>query len=560
MIDPYSRKPWLARYPKGSPHEIDVAALGTIADLLATTAEAHRDAVAYSCNGERLTYGELLLKAHAVTRWLQDQGLVKGDRIALMMPNVMAFPVALFGVLSGGFIATCVNPQYTPRELANQLRDSDASALIVLDELGGVVREALQSVPIERVVVAGDGPLDAATPEHLDTWNLGTVSLSQVLELGGGRAIDPVSIAPSDTAFLQYTGGTTGVSKGAVLSHANINGNAEMMRLWFEPPLRERVKDGSIIMIAALPLYHIYALNCCCVLSVRMAAHCVLVRDPRRMDAFVDLLASTPFHIIWGVNTLYISLLNHPRLPTIDFSNVVFSVGGGAAMQAPIAEAWTRLTGIHVLEGYGMSETSPCVTLNRPDEAGFNGAVGYPLPSIEISLRDDDGLPVPFGQAGEVCIRAPTVMKEYWRKPKETAAAFTADGYLKSGDVAIMEPDGLMRIVDRKKDIIIVSGFNVYPNEVENVLAGHPAILEVAVVGVPDERTGERVVAYVVPRSGEIDIEELRGFARTMLTAYKVPKEFVAIDELPKTAVGKVLRRNLRDNADARKSDKKALA
>ena len=392
--DPYASKPWLQSYAPGTPYELHPESLASIDQVLEGLARAHGERLAFSCGREQLSYSELQGKARAFAGCLRARGCVPRDRIALMMPNVLAFPVTLFGVLTGGFVATCVNPLYTSRELVNQVRDAGAKVLVVLDEFLAVVSESAPLLDLSLVIVATDGGVGAPVARHAQQWReLSAIALADVLSEGETAAHAGVETRDSDTALLQYTGGTTGRSKAAVLTHRNIRADSEMMRVWLEPSLRRSSGEAQLVMISALPLYHIYALNCCCILSVLMGAHSVLIRNPRDIDGLIDRLAETEFHLIWGVNALYASIINHERARSIDFSHLAISVGGGSAMQPATAEAWKRLSGVHMLQGYGMTETSPCITLNRPDEPDFNGAVGYPLPSIELSIRDEDGKP-----------------------------------------------------------------------------------------------------------------------------------------------------------------------
>ena len=552
-----SPRPWLAAYPPGVPAEIDVDSLGTLVDLFETSVSAFADRPAMLCFGSTLTYAGLGKQARALAAWLRAQGLAKGDRVAIMLPNVPAYAVALFGVLSAGGTVVNVNPLYTPREFSQQINDSGARFLIVLENFGATVAAALADVTLERILLVGPGDGLGLKGQVINLANRHVrkavppfqlpdglaLPFTTALRRGSGMPHASVPVAPEDLAFLQYTGGTTGVAKAAMLSHRNIMANVEQSQVWFNS------KDPSILRCAvtALPLYHIFALTACFFQFMRNGGSCLLIPNPRDCDGMVKTLSRHRFTCLMGVNTLFNVLINHPKIGTVDFSNLDFVVGGGTAVQRPVAERWKALTGNTILEGYGLSETSPVVSANPPGMTEFSGTIGFPFPSTELSIRDAAGKPVPPGQPGEICVRGPQVMRGYWNRPDETARAMTPDGFFRTGDVAVMEPDGQIKIVDRMKDMILVSGFNVYPNEVEEVLAAHPAVLECAVVGAPSEETGEMVVAHVVMKDPAVSIDALRAHARTQLTGYKVPRRVVLHDALPKTNVGKVLRRVLRD-------------
>ncbi|MCJ2051948.1 AMP-binding protein [Methylobacterium sp. J-070] len=552
-------RPWLASYPPGVPAEIDVAALGTLNDLFAASMAAFADRPAMLCFGSTMTYATLGQQARDLAAWLTGQGLAKGGRVAIMLPNVPAYAVAIFGVLLAGGTVVNTNPLYTPRELTQQITDSGAKILIVLENFGATVAAALPGIALDRVVVVspGDGlglkgrvinlasrHVRKAVPAFRLPDGL-AVPFATALRLGRHMKPMPARVEPEDIAFLQYTGGTTGIAKAAMLTHRNIMANVEQSQLWFDS------KDPSVLRCAvtALPLYHIFALTACFFQFMRSGGSCLLIPNPRDCDGMVKTLSRTRFTCLMGVNTLFNVLLNHPKIGTVDFSNLDFVVGGGTAVQRAVAERWKALTGSTIIEGYGLSETSPVVCVNPRGMRDFSGTIGFPLPSTEVSIRDLTGAPVPMGEAGEICVRGPQVMRGYWNRPDETARAMTADGFFRTGDVAVMLPDGQFRIVDRMKDMILVSGFNVYPNEVEDVLAAHPAVLECAVVGAPSEETGEMVVAHVVLKDPAVTPEVLRAHARAQLTGYKVPRRVVLHDTLPKTNVGKVLRRMLRDDA-----------
>ncbi|GJD47645.1 Long-chain-fatty-acid--CoA ligase [Methylobacterium crusticola] len=558
-----SARPWLSAYPPGVPAEIAPERLGTLVDLFADSTRRFAGRPAVTCFGAGLSYDALRRDAEAVAGWLQARGIAKGDRVAIMMPNVPAYPVALFGALIAGATVVNVNPLYTPRELIHQLGDAEARILFVLENFAGTVAQALPSLPgLEQVAVSGagdciglKGALITLAARHLKKvvppYSLPPerrLTFRAVLAAGRRAGFRPVQVAPEDLAFLQYTGGTTGVSKGAMLTHRNVAANVEQSRVWFG--MRDDEGPGRV-MVTALPLYHIFALTCCFFFMIRLGACCLLVPNPRDIDGFVKLLKANRFTNMSGVNTLFNALLNHPQIGTVDWSALEYANAGGMAMQAAVAQRWKAVTGRPVIEGYGLSETAPVVTVNLPSLPEWSGTIGYPLSSTEVAIRDAAGADLPAGQPGELCVRGPQVMAGYWRRPDETARAMTPDGYFRTGDVAVLQPDGQIRIVDRMKDMILVSGFNVYPNEVEDVLAGHPGVLEVAVVGEPSPETGEAVAAHVVRKDPDLTAEALRAYARQNLTAYKVPRRFVFRESLPKTNVGKVLRRALRDESRA---------
>ncbi|MEH3064165.1 AMP-binding protein [Methylobacterium sp. D54C] len=552
-----SDRPWLPFYPPGVPAEIDVAGLGTLVDLFETSVTDFADRPAMLCFGSTMTYATLGQQARDLAAWLRGQGLAKGDRVAIMLPNVPAYAVAIFGVLLAGGTVVNTNPLYTPRECVQQINDSGARILIVLENFGATIAAALPDVALERVVLVGPGDglglkgrvinlasrhVRKAVPPFRLPEGL-AIPFATVLRQGRTMPRASAAVDPEDLAFLQYTGGTTGIAKAAMLSHRNIMANVEQSQLWFNS------KDPSVArcVVTALPLYHIFALTACFFQFMRSGGSCLLIPNPRDCDGMVKTLSRTRFTHLMGVNTLFNVLINHPKIGTVDFAHLDFVVGGGTAVQRAVAERWKALTGNTIIEGYGLSETSPVVCVNPRGMRDFSGTIGYPLPSTEVSIRAVSGEPLPAGQPGEICVRGPQVMRGYWNRPEETARAMTADGFFRTGDVAILQADGQVRIVDRMKDMILVSGFNVYPNEVEDVLAAHPAVLECAVVGAPSEETGEMVVAHVVLKDPSVSTDILRAHARTQLTGYKVPRRVVLHETLPKTNVGKVLRRMLRD-------------
>jgi long-chain acyl-CoA synthetase len=551
-----SGKPWLSAYPPGVPATIDEGGLVTLAEMFRESVRAFSDRPAVESFGKRLTYAELGKAADAVASWLQAQGLRPGDRVAIMLPNVMAYPAILHGILTAGYTVVNVNPLYTPRELVHQLRDAGARILFVLENFGHTVEEALPNLRLDKVVVVSLGDLlglkgtivnfiSRHVKKMVKPYSLpGPVTFAAVL--AAGRSSPPASAAVGleDVAFLQYTGGTTGVAKGATLTHRNVAANVVQMETWMKAHIGGRTDH---VMVTALPLYHIFALTVCGLLMGRLGACQLLVANPRDIPGFAKILKGAKFTLMSGVNTLYNALANCPQVKEVDFSKLVLSVSGGMATQAAVAKKWKELTGCPIVEGYGLSETSPVVCANRLDIEEFTGTIGYPIPSTDVSIRDADGNVLPEGQPGELCVKGPQVMRGYWHRPDETQKVMTADGFFRTGDVAVILPDGKVKIVDRMKDMVLVSGFNVYPNEVEDVLATHPGVLEVAVIGVPDEASGEAVAAYVVKKDPAVTADDLRAHARENLTGYKVPRVIEFRDSLPKTPVGKVLRRALRD-------------
>ena len=499
----------------------------------------------------------------AVASWLQSQSIGKGDRVAIMSPNVMAYPAIIFGVLRAGAVVVNVNPLYTPTELEHQINDSGARIVFVLENFAHTVESAWPQMNLESAVIIAPGDLlgfkgaiinfasryvkRAVRPYRLPS----SIAFSKVLRQDAGAAPLPVEITREDVAFLQYTGGTTGVAKGATLLHRNVAANIEQSAAWLSPYL---APNEPQIMVTALPLYHIFGLTACCLVLMRIGGSCLLIANPRDIPGFVKTLRKSRFTMISGVNTLYAALADNKNFAHVDFSKLVYCIAGGMATQHAVARRWKQVTNKPIIEGYGLSETSPIALCNRPDLPEFSGTIGFPLPSTLASIRTPEGKIVPLGERGELCIKGPQVMAGYWNKPVETAAAMTEDGYLRTGDVAVMMKDGQFKIVDRLKEMILVSGFNVYPNEVENVLVHHPKVREAAVIGVPDPHSGETVMAFIVPRDPSVTREELHDFAHESLTSYKLPKYFEFREALPKSAVGKVLRRVLRDEILARRA------
>lgn len=555
--DPAATKPWLESYPSKIPATIDEAKVGTLVDMFREGVAQYGNRFAADSFGKRITYAELGRHAEAVASWLQAQGLKKGERVAIMLPNVMAYPAILYGILIAGGTVVNVNPLYTARELGHQVHDAGARFLFVLENFAATVQESLPELRLDRVVIVTPGDLlgfkgkivnlvSRYVKKAVKSFDLPkAVPFTSVLSEGAVRRPDPVAVTPDDIAFLQYTGGTTGVAKGAVLLHRNVAANVLQCEAWMRPFFGER---DDHIMVAALPLYHIFGLTVCAMLMTRIGGCMLLIANPRDIHGFVKTLKSRRITLMSGVNTLYNALANAPGIEEVDFSQLVFAVSGGMATQATVAKKWKDVTGQPIVEGYGLSETSPVVCANRLDIEEFTGTIGYPIPSTLVSIRSAEGMPVPLGERGELCVKGPQVMDGYWMRPDETAKVMTPDGYFRTGDVAVLLADGQVKIVDRMKDMILVSGFNVYPNEVEDVLAQHPGVMEAAVIGLPDEHSGEVVAAYVVRKDPSLTAEDLRHFARENLTAYKVPRRIEFRDTLPKSNVGKVLRRVLKED------------
>lgn len=552
-------KVWLKSYPPGVPHEIDASAIGSIADYIeaAFAKYPQRNAFVSGATGEALTYSQLdTLSRHLAAYFQSVLQLPKGTRVALMMPNLLQYPVCLFGLLRAGYVVVNVNPMYTPRELEYQLNDSGAKAMIVVEVFAHTLAKVLTNTGVKDVIVTRltdmmplakrivGNFLIHRVKKAVPSYNLpGSVSLRDALSEGSREAFGPITFQSDDLAFLQYTGGTTGVSKGAMLTHRNVLANVEQTRLWFDPVID---KSEAMIGITAIPLYHIFALGNC-ISGLHTGGTNVLVSDPRNIPAFVKVLSKYKFASLPAVNTLFIGLLNDPNFAKLDFSKLIFGVGGGAATQRAVADKWQQVTGRPLLEGFGLTECSPTVTVNPYNLKEFRGGIGFPLPSTEVSVRDKNDKELPIGEAGELCVRGPQVMKGYWQRPQETLAVMTSDGFLRTGDIAIMEADGYLRIVDRIKDMILVSGFNVYPNEIEDVVMAHPGVLEVAAIGKKSEDTGEMPKLFVVKKSPALTEEMLIAHCRENLTAYKIPREVEFLPELPKSPVGKVLRRELRE-------------
>ena len=552
-------KPWLASYPKGVAAEIGPLEHQSIADLLVASCRQYSSRPAFTCMGREMSYGELETLSGQFGAYLQSTGLPKGSRVAIMMPNILQYPVAMMGALRAGYTIVNVNPLYTPRELEHQLNDSGAEAIVILENFAHTLQAVQGKTRIKHVVVAAMGDLMGSLKgfvvnlvvrrvrKMVPSWNLpGHVKFNAALAKGKAGTLKKVALTPDDYAFLQYTGGTTGVSKGAALTHGNVLSNVAQNELWVQALFNVKKRPDQLAYICALPLYHIFALTVNAMMGMRQGAHNILIPNPRDIPGFVKELQSHKFHIFPGLNTLFNALLNNDDFKKLDFKPLMLTIGGGMAVQGAVAQRWKKLTGSTICEGYGLSETSPVATANRFDGDEFTGTIGLPLPSTEIVIRDEDGKDLPIGEIGEICIRGPQVMKGYWNRDDETAKVMTKDGFFRSGDMGFMDERGYVKIVDRKKDMILVSGFNVYPNEIEEVVVEHPGVLEVAAIGVPDEKSGEVPKLFVVKKDEKVTAEEIIEFTRDKLTAYKRPRHVEFRKELPKTNVGKILRRELR--------------
>ncbi|WP_235839859.1 long-chain-fatty-acid--CoA ligase [Derxia lacustris] len=553
-------RPWVEHYPPGMPTEVDASQYPSLVELFEEAVRRFNARPAYCFMDRQLSFQAVDAAARHFAAWLQSLGLVRGARVAVMLPNLPQYPVVLFGILRAGYTVVNVNPLYTPRELEYQLKDSGAEAIVILENFAHTLEQVIGATKLRHVAVASVGDLLGLVQravvntvvrhvkKAVPRWKLpGHVRFNQTLVQGARLPFNRVRVTPDDIAFLQYTGGTTGISKGAVLTHANMIANVLQAEAWYEPALRRVPVGEQVVKLGALPLYHIFALNTVCLLGLRVGAQIVLIPNARDFGSLLGTLRRHPVHVFPAVNTLFNALMDHPEFGRVDWTRLKLSVGGGMAVQSAVAARWLEKTGCAIVEGYGLSETSPVVCANPTTSTAWNGSIGMPMPGTDISIRNDDGNPVPVGTPGELCVKGPQVMRGYWNRPEETRKAFTPDGYLLTGDIATLDERGYVKIVDRKKDMILVSGFNVYPNEVEDVLAGCPGVKEVAAVGIPDEHSGEAVRVYVVARDENLDEHALRAWAKENLTGYKRPKEIVFRSELPKTSVGKILRRALRD-------------
>ena len=550
-------RPWLASYPAGVPAQIDAGEFASIPQVLQSSIDKFRDKPAFSNLGRTLSYGDIdRLSAQFAAYLLGELKLKKGDRVAIMMPNCLQYPIATFGILRAGLTVVNVNPMYTPRELKHQLDDSGAVAILVVDNFGNTVQQALPGTQVRHAITTGLGDLLGFPKGAIVNFVLrhvkkmvpdydiaGAVRFNDALTLGQRHELPQVSIEPGDIAFLQYTGGTTGVAKGAMLTHRNLVANMQQASAW----IGNLIRPGEETIITALPLYHIFSLTANGLVFMKVGGLNHLITNPRDMPGFVKELAKVRFTAITGVNTLFNGLLNTPGFDKLDFSQLRLTLGGGMAVQRAVAERWKQVTGVPLIEAYGLTETSPAACINPMDLADYNGSIGLPVPSTDACVKDEDGRMLPTGEVGELCIKGPQVLKGYWQRPEETAAVIDADGWLHTGDMARMDERGFFYIVDRKKDMILVSGFNVYPNEVEDVIAMMPGVLEVAAVGVPDDKSGEAVKVVIVKKDPALTADQVKAHARANLTGYKQPRYVEFRTDLPKTNVGKILRRELRE-------------
>jgi len=549
---------WLKQYPKGVPAEIDVSEYASLRDVFEESCSKYATRPSFTCMGKSITFAELDTLSATFGAWLQSQGCVKGTRVALMMPNILQYPVCLFGTLRAGCTVVNVNPLYTARELEHQLNDSGAEVIVVVENFAHTLQEVIAKTKVRKAIVTTIGEMLGFkglivdfvlrhVKKMIPAWSVpGSLALSDVLAEGRRHKLERVPIGHDDIAFLQYTGGTTGVAKGAMLLHRNIIANLLQARAWLKPFLDP---DHRAIVITPLPLYHIFSLTANCLTFMVVGGENVLIPNPRDIPGFIKEMAKYKFSVFTGVNTLFNALVNNAEFAKLDFSSLRIALGGGMAVQEAVAVKWRQVTGTALIEAYGLTETSPAATINPLDLPAYNGSIGLPISSTEIVLRDDAGKDVPLGQPGEICIRGPQVMAGYWQRPDETAKVMTADGFFATGDVGIMDERGFIRIVDRKKDMILVSGFNVYPNEIEGVVVMHPGVLECAAVGVADPKSGEAVRLYVVKKDPALTADEVMKHCREHLTGYKVPRDIEFRTDLPKTNVGKILRRELRDEA-----------
>jgi long-chain acyl-CoA synthetase len=554
-----AEKIWVQSYPASVPAEIAPHSHPSLGALFEASCAKFAERQAFTSMGRSMTFRELEEQSRKVGAWLQSKGLAKGDRVAVMTPNILQNPVTVYGILRAGLTVVNVNPLYTPRELEHQLKDSGAKAIIVLENFAHTVQQVVDRTDVKHVVVCTMGDMLGLkghivnfvvrkVKKLVPAWTIpGHTGFKAMLAEGGSLSLKPVAVSPSDIAFLQYTGGTTGVSKGAALTHANLLANKQQIALWLEAAFSGQSQPDVLNFVCALPLYHIFALTVNSLMGVALGGHNLLIANPRDIPAFIKELQSFKAHVFPGLNTLFNAMMNNPEFKKIDFSSLMLVLGGGMAIQRPVAERWLQMTGRPITEGYGLSETSPVATVNRLDAHEFSGMIGLPLPSTDIEIRDEDGKTLPIGDVGEICIRGPQVMAGYWQRPEETARVMSNDGFFRSGDMGLMDERGYVKIVDRKKDMILVSGFNVYPNEIEEVAVMHPGVLECAAVGVPDGHSGEAVKLFVVKKDEALTIDELKAHCAANLTNYKRPRYIEFRTELPKTNVGKILRRELRD-------------
>ncbi|MUO79974.1 long-chain-fatty-acid--CoA ligase [Agrobacterium vitis] len=553
-----SRRIWLASYPASVPAELPPLDHESLPELFDENCVTYASRKAFTSMGRSMTFQELGEQATKIAAWLQAEGFSKGDRIAVMMPNVLQNPVIVFGILKAGMIVVNVNPLYTPRELAHQLKDSGAVAIFVLENFAHTVQAVMDKVSLRHVVVTSMGDM-LGLKGHLvnfivrkvkklvPAWSIANSrSFASVLAAGGKARLRPETLSRNDIAFLQYTGGTTGVSKGAVLTHGNLIANTMQMSLWLGSAFDTRPRPETLTFICALPLYHIFALTVNALMGIASGGHNILIANPRDIPGFAKELSRHDFNIIIGLNTLFNALMNNEAFRKLDFSHLQLTFAGGMSVQRPIAERWHQITGCPITEGYGLSETSPVATANRMNDKDFSGCIGMPISSTDVDIRDEQGESLALGEVGEICIRGPQVMAGYWQRPEETARAMTEDGFFRTGDMGFMDARGYTKIVDRKKDMILVSGFNVYPNEIEEVAVMHPGVLEAAAIGVPDPHSGEAVKLFVVRKDPSLTEQQIKDHCATNLTNYKRPRHVAFLEELPKSNVGKILRKDLR--------------
>ncbi|MBB6260640.1 long-chain acyl-CoA synthetase [Paenochrobactrum gallinarii] len=561
-------KIWLKSYAPEVPENLPSPAFNSIPAMIADACKRFEDRPAFTCMDKSLTYRALHEQSGWLAAWLSAKGLVKGDRVAVMMPNILQYPLSIAAILRAGLVVVNINPLYTPRELAQQLNDAGAKAIIILENFAGTLEKALPEIKIPElqqphILVASMGDMHGLKGHLINLvvrrvkklvpqWHLPNhTRFKTALNTGRSMAVPMPILKSSDLAFLQYTGGTTGVSKGAMLSHGNILANLDQMRLWLDVAYRIKGKPEDVNYICALPLYHVFALTVNAMIGIQQGARNILIPNPRDIKAFVKELQKYPFHIFPALNTLFNALMNNPDFKNLDFKPLILTLGGGMAVQKPVAERWQQMTGCLITEGYGLSETSPVVAANGLDATQFTGTIGLPMPSTEIAILDDEGAHLPLGEIGEICVRGPQLMLGYWKRDDDTARSITKHGFFRTGDLGFMDEKGYTKIVDRKKDMILVSGFNVYPNELEEVLVAHDGIKEAAAIGVPDAISGEVVKLFIVRKNPELREEDVKAYCAERLTNYKRPRMIEFRDELPKSNVGKILRRKLRDESSS---------
>jgi long-chain acyl-CoA synthetase len=552
-----AQKPWLKNYLEGVPHEIDLAGHTSIVDFIEESFSKYPERIALESMGHTISYRQLDVLSKDFAAYLQTLGLDTGARIAIMFPNVPQYLIAMLGTLRAGFVVVNINPLYTARELEHQLQDSGASILVMLENFAHVYQEIAEQGLVKKVIVSSlgetlgpKGVIINLVARHIKKliphWSFPCVKFNQALKLGAGHGLTRPNLTQNDIAFLQYTGGTTGVSKGAVLLHRNILANIIQIESWLEPALKDR--HQQLVFLCALPMTHIFALTACGLLGMRKGGKLLLVANPRDITGFIKLLMKHPdINIFPGVNTLFHALIHRPEFTKVKLPNLLVTIGGGMAVQKKTAELWQKMMGVPIAQGYGLSETSPVVCVNTPFVKEFTGSIGMPVPSTDVLILDDDGVEVPFGVPGEICIKGPQVMAGYWNRPEETKQFITPEGYFKSGDIGIMSPEGFVQIVDRKKDMIVVAGFKVFPNEIEEVISSMPGVRECAVIGLPHRKLGEIVKAYIVKDKPELTEAQVIQYCKEQMTSYKRPRKIAFIDEMPKSNVGKILRRHLRD-------------